>query len=131
VKQNYLEDNCKKNFVKDLVEKIMTSVDNDQITKDDKEYLENESEELVQKLIESKSIVDNQTKEVVKHLVKECVENAATSIESQLIERDVDSSKKSRKEFQGLKDIIYGICDGEYKAKNSPIENAFYTKYYS
>jgi len=84
-------------------------------------------------LIERKSIVDNQNKEVVKRLVRECVENAAKSIESQLKELEEVSPqpKKSRKEFQGLKEIVYGICDGDNRANNSPIENVFYTQLYS
>jgi len=104
------------------------------LSQDDREYLEHESEELIQRLIERKSIVDNQNKEVVKRLVRECVENAAKSIESQLKELEEEQSpqpKKSRKEFQGLKEIIYGICDGDNKANNSPIENVFYTQLYS
>jgi hypothetical protein len=85
------------------VEKFMTTMDKNELTEEDKAFLTSKSEAIVQRLIERKSAVNNQNKEHVKRLVKECDDNAATSIENQLKERDEveNSSKKSRKEFQG------------------------------
>jgi len=48
--------------------------------------------------------VYNQNKKKVKHLVKECVTQANKEIKEQL-------KLRQSKEFQGLKEIVYGICD--------------------
>ena len=98
------------------------------LEEEDERFIEEKSNDLVEEIMKRKSVVFNQNKEQVKHLVKECVRHADESIKEELKHMDTN---RTRKEFHYLKETIFGICDGDNKSNNTQIENVFYTRFYS